>query len=211
MRKKYVFKFKVFATKVAISFLFASIFIVIIYYGFNKTISKYTSLINTFTIKESSKEKKVLFDDIKKELKTYPAYGTKYANIKIDAVDINLPVYYGDTLELLSYGIGQYAGSYFPGEGGTVVLAGHNDPGYFENLLKIKQGDKVVLNTSYGEFNYIIDNFKIVNENDIESFPIQTEKEMLIMYTCYPLGVGKKTERFVVYAYKAGDKKWVKY
>ena len=29
---------------------------------------------------------------------------------------------------------------------------------------------------------------------------------MLIMYTCYPLGVGRKTERFVVYAYKAGDK-----
>lgn len=206
MRKKYVFDFKVFATKVAISFLFVSIFVVIVYFCFNKSISKYVSLINTFTIKESSLEKKVLFDDLKKELKTYPAYGSKYANIKIESVGINLPVYYGDTMEILSYGIGQYAGSYFPGEGGSIVLAGHNDPGYFDNLLKVKKDDKVELDTSYGKFNYVVDSFKVVNENDLDSFPIQTEKEMLIMYTCYPLGVGRKTERFVVYAYKAGDK-----
>ena len=206
MHKKYVFDFKVFATKVAISFLFASIFIVIVYFGFNKSISKYISLINTFTIKESKEEKKVLFDDIKKELKTYPAYGSKYANIKIDSVGINLPVYYGDTMEILSYGIGQYAGSYFPGEGGSIILAGHNDPGYFDSLLNVKQGDSVTLKTSYGDFEYVIDSFKVVNENDLDSFPIQTEKEMLIMYTCYPLGIGKKTERFVVYAYRAGGK-----
>ena len=204
--KKYIFNFKVFATYVAISFLFASIFIVILYFGLNKKLSSYINLINTFTIKESAQEKKVLFDKSKMKLKSYPSYGSKYAQIKISSVGIDLPLYYGDNLEILSYGIGQYAGSYFPGEGGSIILAGHNDPGYFDKLLNVKQGDTVLLNTTYGDFNYKIDSFKIVNENDLSAFPVQTEKEMLIMYTCYPLGVGKKTERFVVYANRVGGK-----
>ena len=204
--KKYVFDFKVFATYVAISFLFACIFIVIFYFGFNKKLSSYIGLINTFTIKENAQEKKVLFDKNEMKLKSYPAYGSKYAQIKISSVGIDLPVYYGDNLEILSYGIGQYAGSYFPGEGGSIILAGHNDPGYFDKLLNVRQGDTVLLNTTYGDFNYVIDSFKVVNENDLSAFPVQTEKEVLIMYTCYPLGVGKKTERFVVYAYRVGGK-----
>ena len=204
--KRYVFDFKIFATYVAISFLFACIFIVIIYFGLNKKLSSYINLINTFTIKESKEEKKVLFDKSKMKLKSYPAYGSKYAQIKISSVGIDLPLYYGDNLEVLSHGIGQYAGSYFPGEGGSIILAGHNDPGYFEKLLNVGQGDMVLLSTTYGDFNYKIDSFKVVNENDLSACPVQTEKEMLIMYTCYPLGVGKKTERFVVYAYRVGGK-----
>ena len=124
--------------------------------------------------------------------------------LKISSVGIDLPLYYGDNLEVLSYGIGQYAGSYFPGEGGSIILAGHNDPGYFDKLLDVKQGDMVLINTTYGDFNYKVDSFKVVNENELSAFPVQTEKELLIMYTCYPLGVGKKTERFVVYAYRVG-------
>ena len=172
--KRYVFDFKIFATYVAISFLFACIFIVIIYFGLNKKLSSYINLINTFTIKESKEEKKVLFDKSKMKLKSYPAYGSKYAQIKISSVGLDLPLYYGDNLEVLSHGIGQYAGSYFPGEGGSIILAGHNDPGYFEKLLNVGQGDMVLLSTTYGDFNYKIDSFKVVNENDLSAFPVQT-------------------------------------
>lgn len=203
---KYVFELKVFATYVAISFLFASIFIVVLYFGLNKKLESYINLINTFAISEAKSEKKVLFDEGNMKLKSYPEYGSKYGQIKISSVGIDLPLYYGDNMEVLSHGIGQYAGSYFPGEGGTIILAGHNDPGFFDKLLEVKQGEKVSLDTSYGKFEYIIESFKVVNEKDLSAFPIQDDKEILIMYTCYPLGVGKKTERFVVYAYRVGGK-----
>ena len=205
MRRKKEFKIKIFATYVAISFLFASIFVLITYFPLNNKITKYTNLINTIAINEAKEEKEVSFDNVKKKLTSYPAYGSKYGNVIIDKVNLKLPLYYGDNLEILSHGAGQYAGSYFPGEGGTTIIAGHNDRGYFDKLLGLKKDDKITIDTTYGKFNYHVVETKIVNENDLEAFGVQDKKEFLIMYTCYPLGVGKKTERFVVYADKMGD------
>lgn len=206
MHKKYKFSKKAFATYVAISFLFVSVFIVALYFGFNKTIKEYTNLINTVAIKRSDKAREISFNKVNKKLEVMPAYGDKYGNILIDSINLNLPLYYGDNTEILSYGIGHYAGSYFPGEGGSIILAGHNDPGYFERLSEVKEGDKVTIEANYGTFKYKVESTKIVNENDLESFPIQTDRELLILYTCYPKGIGHKTERFVVYA--VGDESW---
>lgn len=203
--RKYKFKGKAFTTYVALSFLFASVFVVLVYFGFNNQIRRYTNIINTVAIKESNKEKKVSFDSKKKKLTSIPAYGSKYGNIKIEKIGLDLPLYFGDNEEILSYGVGHYAGSYFPGEGGSIIIAGHNDPGYFEKILDLVKKDKIVLDLTYGKFEYEVFDVKVVDENDLSAFPISDEKEMLILYTCYPLGVGHKTERFVVYAYRAGD------
>lgn len=204
MHKRHKFDKKAFATYVAISFLFVSVFIVILYFGFNKTIKSYTNLINTIAIKRSNKARELSFDSKSKKLEVLPAYGDKYGNVKIDSIDVNLPLYYGDNMEILSYGIGHYAGSYFPGEGGSIILAGHNDPGYLERLSEVKEGDKITIEANYGTFNYKVESTKVVNENDLSGFPIQTDRELLIIYTCHPKGIGHKTERFVVYA--VGDK-----
>ena len=202
--KKYKFNKKAFATYVAISFLFVCFFIVAIFYGFGGVIKRFTNRINTVTVKANNVSESVTFDSEKKRLSSIPSYGTKYGNIKIDKIDLKLPIYFGDNMEILSYGVGHYAGSYFPGEGGSIILAGHNDPGYFERILELVNDDKIVIETSYGTFDYSVYDTKVVNENDLSAFPIQEDRELLILYTCYPLGVGYKTERFVVYAYR-GD------
>lgn len=202
--KKYKFDKKAFAAYVAISFLFVCFFIVIVFYGFGGVIKKYTNRVNTVAMKPNNTTEKITFDSVKKRLSSIPSYGTKYGNIKIDKIDLELPIYFGDNMEILSYGVGHYSGSYFPGEGGSIILAGHNDSGYLERILELVNGDKIVIETSYGTFDYSVDSAKIVNENDLAAFPIQEEKELLILYTCYPLGVGYKTERFVVYAYRGG-------
>ena len=53
-----------------------------------------------------------------KKLASYPDYGSKYATIEIPQIDVNLPVYFGDTLEILKKGVGHSRGRYFPKEGG---------------------------------------------------------------------------------------------
>ena len=78
MRRKKEFKIKIFATYVAISFLFASIFVLITYFPLNSKITKYTNLINTIAINETKEEKEVSFDNVKKKLTSYQAYGLKY-------------------------------------------------------------------------------------------------------------------------------------
>ena len=49
----------------------------------------------------------------------------------------------------------------------------------------------------------------LVDEKNLKAFDIQHEKEILILYTCYPINrsvVGRKTKRYVVYASKVGYK-----
>ena len=165
-------------------------------------------MINTTAVKESDEEKIATYNFDAKKLITYPRYGSKYATLEIDSIKLNLPIYYGDTKKILHLGVGHYNGSYFPGENGTIIYAGHNNPGYFQKLDQVKVGDSVVVKASYGTFKYRITSFKVVKETDLESFNVQHEKEVLIMYTCWPINrsmIGRKTQRFVVYAEEVGD------
>ena len=134
-------------------------------------------------------------------LVNYPTYGTKYADLKIDSIGIDLPVYYGADYTILKSGIAHDETSYFPGEGGSVIMAGHNFKTFLANLPEAKIGDRIVLDTTYGIFNYDIYDTRIVKETDVASVPIQQEKEILMLYTCWPINnIGHASERYVVYA-----------
>lgn len=160
------------------------------------------TLINTISIgKEEKIEMETVIEDNK--LKNYPEYGTSYATISIPKININLPVYYGDTMEILKKGVGHSSGSYFPGEGGSIVYMGHNSKKVFRNFSKIEKGDLINIKTDYGDFSYKVYDTKIVNETDIDALPIQDNKEILMIYTCYPFNnIGYATQRYVVYAEK---------
>ena len=130
-----------------------------------------------------------------------PMYGSKYATIKIPSIDLELPLYYGEGLDLLKNGIGQDTNSYFPGEGGTILCMGHNFKSFLARLPETKKGDKIEIETSYGTFEYTIYQNKIVHETDLGAAPIQNEEEMFIIYTCYPINnIGHAYQRYLVYA-----------
>ena len=61
----------------------------------------------------------------KKDIKI-PKEGQQYANVSIDRVHLDKPVYYGDNESILDIGVGQYMNSGLPGEGRPILLAGHN-------------------------------------------------------------------------------------
>ena len=146
------------------------------------------------------------FDIENKRLVKYPSYGTIWGTLKIDKLDIEQKIFYGDTLDILKKGVGHFAGSYFAGESGTIILSAHNSKEYFKNLPKLEIGDKIIITTDYGEFTYEVDNYKIIKDDDIESFKIKNDEEMLILYTCYPTyTLGFKDERYIVYAKLVGE------
>ena len=201
---------KTVVTNVAIAFFFSAIFVLIYFYLLEERTSSYISLINVAAIKKVSDERssEVEYNFEQRTLINYPKFGKKYATLKIEKMNLKLPIYFGDTLKILRYGIGQYAGGFFPGENGTIILAGHNTAPFFKKLDVLKKGDKVEIETTYGKFTYEVDSSKVVKETDLKAFPIQHDKEMLIMYTCYPMNhsvVGRRKKRYVVYAYKVGE------
>lgn len=164
-------------------------------------IEEIISLANKVSIDVENKkiEPTVMTED--KKIKNYPEYGTKYATIEIPKIDVNLPVYFGDTLEVLKKGVGHSSGSYFPGEGGTIIYMGHNSAKIFRRFSELQLGNEVTVKTNYGEFKYKIYDMKLIHETEVDKLPIQKEKEILMIYTCYPFhNIGYATQRYVVYA-----------
>ena len=197
---------KIFKTLKAaiISIIVAFVFIVIICFGaikFGKEkFEMAINLVDLITVNTTNIQTidPVLEDGI---LINYPTYGSKYATLKIESIGVNLPVYYGANYTILKSGIAHEDRSYFPGEGGSVILAGHNFKSFLANLPKAEIGDEIILETSYGNFKYKINNTKIVHETAVNEVPVQEEEEILMIYTCYPINnIGHASERYVVYA-----------
>lgn len=207
MHKKIIRIGKEIAEQFAISFFFCAFIIIAIYFVCHEEASTYLSIVNMMTVEEKSVEREeVQFDSIKKRLKNYPRYGERWATIKIPEIGVEAPVFHGDSLDIIKYGVGHYTGSYFPGEGGAILLAGHNSRENFMYLPKLNIGSEIIIEASYGTYTYKITETKIIHYKDTDSLPIQSEKEVLMMYTCYPVNVvGFKTKRYVVYAELVGE------
>jgi len=194
--------FKGIAKNIAVSFFFTTFLIFLFFLFGEKYIKPYFSLASNLSYSPIKKENRnISFDQVKKRLADYPDYGTIWATIKIPKLNLELPVYHGDTLDLLRYGVGHLAGSYFPGEGGGIVLDAHNTDNYFGTLPNASIGDTIIIDTLYGTFTYKITSTKIIDKSDEASLPIKTAEETLMLYTCYPMHyMGLTRQRYVVYA-----------
>lgn len=169
---------------------------------FGKQIKSAIELVDMVSINTNSNIiSQIKFDENIHEITEYPEYGTRYGNVRIDDLDINLPLYYGDKLSILKNGVGQSSGAYFPGEGGSIICMGHNTKTFLYRLPEIHNNQEIVIQTTYGEFKYKVYKLKIVNMYNVDELPVQKDEEILMLYTCYPVnGLGHKTDRFVVFA-----------
>lgn len=128
-----------------------------------------------------------------------PSYGQQYGLLTIDSCGINAPLYYGDNKECLQKGLGQYLGSFWPGFGTTVLIAGHNHT-YFKPLKNIKVGDEITLKVTWGVYHYTVDKIEVRQSNDETAFDLGADYENLVLYTCYPFGsIGMTPTRYYVY------------
>ncbi len=128
----------------------------------------------------------------------YPYYGDCYATLNCENAGLNdVPVYWGDSSDLLEKGAGHFNGSVFIGETGNIVIAGHNHT-YFYNLPKCKEGDIVTLETSYGLFTYCVSEIVYFKDDDL-TYIYPTEEDRLTLYTCWNNGMlGMSDERIGV-------------
>ena len=164
-------------------------------------IEEIISLVNKVAIDLEEKQTAPTIIGENNKLENYPEYGTQYATIEIPKIDVNLPVYFGDTLEILKKGVGHSSGSYFPGEGGSIIYMGHNSKKVFRRFSELQKGNEITVKTNYGKYKYKIYDMQLIKETDVDKLPIQKDKEILMIYTCYPFNnIGYATQRYVVYA-----------
>ena len=189
-------------SNIMVAFLFVLAMYICTNIFLGETLTKAMALINIISVQKSNIEPvKVSINEAGTKLKSYPAYGDKYGTIKIDKIGVFLPLYYGDSLDILKKGIGHSSGSYFPGEGGSIISMGHDTAGFLKYLYTIKVGDQILIETNYGKFTYEIYQTKIVRQTQTDAVYVQSEEEILMLYTCYPSNsIGHATHRFITYS-----------
>lgn len=189
-------------TNIIVAFIYAIIIAGALAIPFSSKISTAISLINLISVETNKK----ILSDVKidlehNKLESYPEYGERYATIKIDALNIDLPLYFGDKLSILRYGVGQSSGGYFPGEGGSIICMGHNTSGFLRKLPEIEIGTKIEIEAVYGDYTYTVYDTKVVPQTQLDAVPVQKEQEILMLYTCYPVNsIGHAKNRFIAYA-----------
>lgn len=136
-------------------------------------------------------------------LENYPSFGDSYGTLIINKIGVNAPIIFGANDETILKGVGHDSGSYFPGEGGSIIMCEHNYMNNFSRLGELKNGDIIEVKTGYGDFYYKKYDEQIVMETEYGKLPIQESKEIIMLYTCYPFKGSDHTQyRYVVYAEK---------
>lgn len=129
-----------------------------------------------------------------------PELETKYGTISCDRIELSAPLYYGDSDSTLLLGAGQYPNGVLPGYGRPLLISGH-DATFFAPLERIKMGDVIIITTETGNYHYSVSSKIVADAEDTSAYDLTSEKEQLILYTCYPFGqlVGDRSRRFFVY------------
>lgn len=203
MQNKLVQAIKATISSIIVALFITGLLILVINLFFGQEIGEMFSLVNkvSITIDENKQPVETIINEEKNTLENYPEYGAKYATLEIDKINVNLPVYFGDTLDILKKGVGHSSGSYFPGEGGSIIYMGHNSKNMFRRFSELQIGNEIKVTTTYGEYTYKIYDMQLIKETDLDKLPVQRDKEILMVYTCYPFNnIGYATQRYVVYA-----------
>lgn len=131
----------------------------------------------------------------------WPKNGEKYGKITCDRIGLEAPLFMGDGFMILRQGVGQYQGSFIPGYGKPIMLAGHCMT-FFAPLEDVEKGDIITITTSYGVYKYKVTGSKITGPSGSGAYNLKQDREQLIMYTCYPFTLlsGSRRQRLFVYA-----------
>lgn len=141
---------------------------------------------------ETDSNKKLPISEIQ-----YPKTGEQFGELIIEDCSIDNNLFFGDGNVALRNGVGIYNGSFIPGYGKTILVAGHNNT-YFNGLKNAKAGQTVTIKTSYGNYTYEITDTAVKKATDTSAYDLNANEENLIMYTCYPFDeLGLTDQRFL--------------
>jgi len=110
--------------------------------------------------------------------------------------------------EPVAYAVGHYDSSGNPGEGGNIVLAGHNNTlgEVFRNLDNLKPGDEIILFTDNEEFHYQVEGKYLIpylgaeeeGNAQLRSYAAPQPTEMITLISCWPYATN--SQRIVIRA-----------
>ncbi len=125
--------------------------------------------------------------------------------IKIQKIDVMLPIYHGTEESVLQTSIGHIEESSLPvgGESSHCMLSGHRglpSARLFTDLDKLLEGDTFTITVLNETCTYKVDHIWIVEPSDLTHLTIEEGKEYCTLITCTPYGIN--THRLLVRAHR---------
>lgn len=126
--------------------------------------------------------------------------GHAIGRIRMPTLGRHYVVVQGTDLSSLRDGPGHYPKTSFPGEGGTIAIAGHRTTylAPFRTINNLKPGQPIVLDMPYGRFTYAVQRTKIVPPSATWITRRVPGREQLVLSACHPLY--SASHRIVVFA-----------
>ena len=138
---------------------------------------------------------RVLADQFAKQATTGEAIG----KILIPRFDLDAVVIQGTDTASLEKGPGHYPETPFPGQPGTVAIAGHRTTylAPFRHIDSLVPGDEIHLEMPYADFTYVVTGHKVVNPDDTQIID-PVGHDQLVLTACNPLY--SASQRWAVFA-----------
>ncbi len=127
--------------------------------------------------------------------------GTIIGYLTVPVIDVNLPIYYGTSNEVLEKGVGYIEETSFPlgGEGTHSVLTGHRglpSAELFTRMGEVKERDTFYLHVLDEVLAYEVDQILVVDPEDTSELDIVKGKDYVTLVTCTPYSIN--THRLLV-------------
>ena len=126
--------------------------------------------------------------------------GGPIGRIELPTLGRHYVVVQGTDIGTLRKGPGHYPSTVFPGEKGTVAIAGHRTTylAPFRTIDQLKPGQRIILKMPYGRFTYAVEKTQIVGPNAIWITRRVPGRPRLVLSACHPLY--SASHRIVVFA-----------
>jgi sortase A len=125
--------------------------------------------------------------------------GSAIGRIELPTLHHSYAMVQGTDTASLRKGPGHYPGTPFPGQHGTVGVAGHRTTylAPFRQIDELRPGNPLVLSMPYGRFTYAVEATKVVSPTAVwVTRPVGYDR--LVLSACHPLY--SASERIVVFA-----------
>lgn len=121
--------------------------------------------------------------------------------LTVPVIDVNLPIYYGTTQDVLAKGVGYIPETSFPlgGKSTHSVLTGHRglpDAKLFTDMDKVTEGDCFYIHVLDEILAYQVDHIKVVDPEDTTDLDIVEGEDYVTLVTCTPYAIN--THRLLV-------------
>lgn len=143
------------------------------------------------------------------DLTKYGIYNNILAELRIPAMDCDVPLYLGATMNNMAWGAAQLGQTSMPigGENTNCVIAAHRgcaNGKFFLEIQNMKIGDRVYLDNLWETLTYEVTDIKVISPDEINKVLIQKGKDMVTLITCHPYP--QNYQRYVVYCERTTNK-----